>query len=58
MDQGLGSQRRLNFLSVGMIVIKVVGCGSIASCLNSCICVGSVVNMHHVEVKVVDLIPS
>ena len=30
MDQGLGSQRRLNFPSFGLIVIKVVGYGSIA----------------------------
>ena len=29
MDQELGSQKRLDFLSLGLIVIKVVGCGYI-----------------------------
>ena len=34
MDQGLGSQRKLNILSLGLMVSKVVRCGSIATCIS------------------------
>ena len=36
-DQGSGSQTRLNFLSLGLIAFKVVGCGSIHVAISTCI---------------------